>query len=83
MSISLSGIKSSTKECSRCLVGKIYGGKVNFAGLKNTLSLLWSFVGPMKIRERWSPTSISLYLPAKVIKILFRKVRLGPLICIF
>lgn len=49
---SRSDVQSSTEECSRCLIGKIYGEKVaNFARLKNTLSLLSSFIGPMKIRE--------------------------------
>lgn len=52
MSISRSDVQSSTEERSRCLISKIYGEKVaNFARVKNTLSLLWSFIGPMKIRE--------------------------------
>lgn len=45
-------VKTSQEECQRSLLGKIYGNKVaNFTGLKNTLSVMWSFVKPFKIRE--------------------------------
>lgn len=47
-----SDIHASKEERSRSLIGKIYGEKVgNYAGLRNTLFLLWSAIGPVKIRE--------------------------------
>lgn len=50
--LSSSNIQASTEECIRSLIGKVYGEKItNFTGLKNTLSALWSFIGPLEIRE--------------------------------
>ena len=45
-------IKSSKDEYFRNLFGKIYGEKmVDYTGLKNTLSSLWSNIGQFKICE--------------------------------
>lgn len=42
----------STDECGRCLVGKIFGEKrVNFVGLRNTMTSIWPLKSTVKIRE--------------------------------
>lgn len=47
-----SDITVSREECQRSLIGKVYDEKiVNFTGLKNTLTTLWSSSGAFKIRE--------------------------------
>lgn len=42
----------SKDECGRCLVGKFFGDKrVNFVGLRNTLTSIWPLKSTVKIRE--------------------------------
>lgn len=44
-------ISTSMAECKRSLIGKVFGEKVtNFFCLKNTLTLLRSTIGPVKIK---------------------------------
>lgn len=50
--VSVDDFVTSKEEWSRSLIGKIFGDKVvNYAGLKNTMSLLWSTADLVKIRE--------------------------------
>lgn len=50
--ISSKDFKDCTEECSRSLIGKLYGEKnANFTGLKNMLSALWMGSGQVKGRE--------------------------------
>lgn len=45
-------VKNSKEECSRSLVGKVYGDKrVNFVGLRNTIWVIWPTKEPFKVRE--------------------------------
>lgn len=45
-------VVDSKEECSRSLVGKIYGDKrVNFVGLRNTMLVIWPTKEPFKVRE--------------------------------
>lgn len=45
-------IKGSEEECSRSLVGKVFGEKVaNFTGLRNMFSTLWARSGQRTVRE--------------------------------
>lgn len=52
--LSSSDIQASTEECMKSLIGEIYRENVaNYTGLKNSLSTLWTSIGPLKIRELW------------------------------
>lgn len=45
-------MRQCEEECARSLLGNIWGVKsANFTGLKNTLSLLWSPEGELKLVE--------------------------------
>lgn len=47
-----SDIQLSREECRHSIIGKVFGDKqVNFVGLRNTLTSIWSTIGPFKIRE--------------------------------
>lgn len=47
-----SDLQVSKEECIRSLIGRIYGDKaVNFTGLRNTLTSIWSSTDSFKIRE--------------------------------
>lgn len=50
--LELTDITVSQEECSKSLVGKLYGEKVaNYTGLKNMLATIWLGVGQVKVRE--------------------------------
>lgn len=58
LQLDLTYIMVSREECSRSLVGKLYGEKVaNYTGSKNMLATIWAAVGQVKVRER----AINLY----------------------
>lgn len=45
-------VVDSKEECNRSLVGKIYGEKrINFVGLRNTMTTIWPAKEPFKVRE--------------------------------
>lgn len=46
------GVVYSKRECERSLVWKIYGQKkINFVGLRNTMTAIWPTKEPIKVRE--------------------------------